>query len=180
MRAAEASGRGISARRAPDFWALPARGLGGTWRAVWDRWVDQVRKSDPLTLYQAVEAGVPAGTIVLISYALNEPAPKVMDMLGLPETTYRRRAEAGEVLPEVVGHRAVGLVRLVAKLRQLLSESGDPERLKEFDLEAWVSSWIKEPLPELGGKTPAELLRNPEGQRLVETLLERMRGGLVA
>ena len=38
----------------------------------------------------------------------------------------------------------------------------------------------REPLPELGNKTPAEMLRNPEGQRAVELVLERMRGGLPA
>jgi hypothetical protein len=32
----------------------------------------------------------------------------------------------------------------------------------------------------LEGAMPAALLRNPEGQRVVETLLDRMRGGLVA
>jgi Protein of unknown function (DUF2384) len=39
---------------------------------------------------------------------------------------------------------------------------------------------MREPLPELGAKTPAEMLRNPEGQRAVEWVLERMRGGLPA
>jgi len=34
--------------------------------------------------------------------------------------------------------------------------------------------------PELGDKTPAEMLRSPEGQRAVEQVLERRRGGLPA
>lgn len=162
------------------FWSLPARGLEKSWRTQWDRLVDQVRESDPLTLYRAVEEGVPAGAVVLLSKALSEPAPQILVLLGLPETTFRRKAEAGEALPEVVGHRTVALMRVVAKLRQLLAESGDPDQTKDFDLGNWVSAWIKEPLSELGGETPAALLRNPEGQRAVETLLERMRGGLVA
>ena len=48
---------------------------------------------------------------------------------------------------------------------------------KDFDLESWVAQWMREQLPELGGKTPAEMLRNPEGQRAGEQVLERMRGG---
>jgi len=52
--------------------------------------------------------------------------------------------------------------------------------IADFDLEGWVSEWIRNPLPELNGKTPAEMLRNPEGQRAVEELLDRMRGGLPA
>ncbi|MNY81985.1 hypothetical protein D3C86_2238470 [compost metagenome] len=62
----------------------------------------------------------------------------------------------------------------------MLDESGDPEQMKNFDLEGWFSQWIQTKLPELGGKAPAEMLRNPEGQRAVEQVLERMRGGLVA
>ena len=55
-----------------------------------------------------------------------------------------------------------------------------PEQLKDFDLDAWVAQWMREPLPELGGKTPAEMLRNPERQRAIEQVLERMRGVLPA
>ncbi len=162
------------------FWALPSRGLEKNWRPLWDRLIDQVRDSDPLTLYRAVEEGVPAAMVVVLSKALGEPVPQVLDMLGLPETTFRRKAQAGEALPEVAGHRTVALMRVVARLRQLLAESGDPGEVEDFDLEGWVSAWVKEPMPELGGATPAELLRNPEGQRVVDNLLERMRGGLVA
>ena len=39
---------------------------------------------------------------------------------------------------------------------------------------------MREELADLGGKTPADMLRNPEGQRAVEQVLERMRGGLPA
>ena len=60
----------------------------------------------------------------------------------------------------------------MATLRRLLEESGDPQQLAKFDLEAWVAQWMREPLPELGDKTPAEMLRNPEGQRAVEQVLE--------
>jgi putative toxin-antitoxin system antitoxin component (TIGR02293 family) len=162
------------------FWSLPTRNLERSWRAPWERLVDQLRTSDPQTLYRAVEEGVPPFTVVLLSKALGEPVPRVLEIIGLAETTYRRKSEADESLPEAAGHRAMALMRVVARLRQLLAESGDPQLIKDFDLEAWVRDWIKEPLPELDGVTPAALLRNPEGQRVVENLLERMRGGLAA
>ena len=69
---------------------------------------------------------------------------------------------------------------LTATLRQLLLESGDAEQLRDFDLEAWLAQWMRQELPELGGKSPAEMLRNPEGQRAILQVLERMRGGLPA
>jgi putative toxin-antitoxin system antitoxin component (TIGR02293 family) len=116
----------------------------------------------------------------LIAGATGEPVTRVMDVIGVSQTTYRRKDEAHEPLPDAAGHRVMGFLRVVATLRRLLQESGDPAQLAEFDLEAWVARWMREPLPELGDKTPAEMLRNPEGQRAVEQVLERMRGGLPA
>jgi hypothetical protein len=77
-------------------------------------------------------------------------------------------------------HRIMGYLRLLAILRKMLDESGEPEQVKNFDLEAWFAHWVHQKLPELGGKAPADMLRNPEGQRAVEQVLERMRGGLAA
>ena len=116
----------------------------------------------------------------VIAGATGEAVADVMDIVGVSQTTFRRKEEANEPLPDVAGHRVMGFLRVAATLRRLLEESGDPELLKDFDLEAWVAQWMREQLPELGGKTPAEMLRNPEGQRAVEQVLERMRGGLPA
>ena len=49
----------------------------------------------------------------------------------------------------------MGFLRVAATLRRLLDESGDPEQLKDFDLDAWVAQWMREPLPELGGNPDA-------------------------
>jgi uncharacterized protein (DUF2384 family) len=96
------------------------------------------------------------------------------------QTTFRRKEEAKEPLPDVAGHRVMGFLRAATTLHRLLEESGDAHLLKDFDLESWIARWMREELPELGGRTPAEMLRNPEGQRAVEEVLERMRGGLPA
>jgi hypothetical protein len=90
----------------------------------------------------------------------------------------RAKPTTGELLPDVAGHRVMGLLRVTATLRNLLEESGDPVRLKQIDLDAWLAEWMREPLPELGGRTPTERLRNSDGLRAVEQVLERMRGGL--
>lgn len=68
----------------------------------------------------------------------------------------------------------------LATLRRLLEESGDPTEVGKLDLEAWVARWMREPRPEFGNKTPAEMSRSPEGQRAIEQALGRMRGGLPA
>ena len=141
--------------------------------------VSRVSGSPGIELFNAVEVGVPTHVVHMIADATGEPIGAVMDLIGVSPTTFRRKEEAKERLPDVAGHRVMGYLRVVATLRKLLEESGDPQAMKTFDVQAWVAQWVRVALPELGGKTPAEMLRNPEGQRAVEQVLERMRGGLV-
>jgi putative toxin-antitoxin system antitoxin component (TIGR02293 family) len=166
-----------------QFWAIEFKRQAAspqTWRRALHRLVDRVIASPGVIVYDAVESGVPTYMVDLIAGATGEPVTRVMDVIGVSQTTYRRKDEAREPLPDAAGHRVMGFLRVMATLRRLLQESGDPAQLAEFDLEAWVARWMRQPLPELGGKTPAEMLRNPEGQRAVEQVLERMRGGLPA
>ena len=165
------------------FWIVDGKRLklgAQSQRRAFQVLVDRVMESPGVVLFDAVESGVPTYMVDLIAGATGEAAAHVMDMIGVSQTTFRRKDEAHEPLPDAAGHRVMGLLRLMATLRRLLEESGDREQLATFDLEAWLAQWMRERLPELGGKTPAEMLRNPEGQRAVEQVLERMRGGLPA
>ena len=168
-----------------EFWRLYGKtrrqpSSAHDWRRVFHDLIDRVIASPGVVLFDAVEAGVPTDLVHVIAGATGAAASDVMELIGVSQTTFRRKEEAGEPLPDVAGHRVMGFLRVAATLRKLLQESGDPQQLKTFDLEGCVSHWMREQLPELGGKTPAELLRNPEGQRAVEQVLERMRGGLPA
>lgn len=147
---------------------------------MFDQLLDRVIASPGIVLFEAIEAGVPTYLVHVIAAATAQPVTTVMDLIGVPETTFRRKEEAGEPLAGAAAYRVMGFLRVAATLRRLLEESGDPEDSKGFDLSGWVARWMREELPELGGKTPAEMLRNPEGQRAVEEVLERMRGGLAA
>ncbi|MES2743090.1 MAG: antitoxin Xre/MbcA/ParS toxin-binding domain-containing protein [Pseudomonadota bacterium] len=142
--------------------------------------VARVREAPGVQLYDAVEAGVPTDVVKLIAKATGEPASVIMGLAGVSQTTFVRNEAANRPLPDVAGHRIMAYLRLLATLHRMLDESGDPEQMKTFDLEAWFARWVHEKLPELGNKTPADMLRNPEGQRAVEQVLERMRGGLAA
>ena len=176
---------------APDFWAKQLKkSASDSARKVRDPHfekrrelndlVSRVSGSPGIELFNAVEVGVPTHVVHMIADATGEPIGAVMDLIGVSPTTFRRKEEAKARLPDVAGHRVMGYLRVVATLRKLLEESGDPEAMKSFDVQAWVAQWVRVGLPELGGKTPAEMLRNPEGQRAVEQVLVRMRGGLVA
>ena len=142
--------------------------------------VERVREAPGVQLYDAVEAGVPTDVVKMIARATGEPASVIMGLAGVSQTTFVRNEAANKPLPDVAGHRIMAYLRLLATLRRMLDESGDPEQMKTFDLEGWFARWVHEKLPELGNKTPADMLRNPEGQRAVEQVLERMRGGLAA
>ena len=150
------------------------------WRRAFHDLVGRVMESPGTTLFDAVEAGVPTYLVNVIAGATGEAVGSVIDLIGVSQTTFRRKEDANAPLPDAAGHRVMGFLRVAATLRRLLEESGDPEQLKEFDMESWMAQWMREPLPELGGNTPGAMLRNPEGQRAVEQVLERMRGGLPA
>ena len=178
-----AMGRRPARKHALGFWTLNVKPQSVSMqdgRRAFHDLVGRVMASPGVTLFDAVEAGVPTYMVHVIAAATGEAVNSVMDLIGVSQTTFRRKEEANEPLPDVAGHRVMGLLRVVATLRRLLAESGDPALLKTFDLDAWVAQWMREPLPDLSGKTPAEMLRNPEGQRAVEQVLERMRGGLPA
>jgi putative toxin-antitoxin system antitoxin component (TIGR02293 family) len=176
--------RGRAAASDPrTFWVVQIKRQNAgvaEWRRAFHDLIGRVIESPGVTLFDAVEAGVPTYLVNVIAGATGEAVTDVMDIIGVSQTTFRRKEEANEPLPDVAGHRVMGFLRVAATLRRLLEESGDPEQLKEFDLEGWVAQWMRERLVELGGKSPAEMLRNPEGQRAVEQVLERMRGGLPA
>jgi hypothetical protein len=94
-------------------------------------------------------------------------------------TLDRAMRHRGKALPGLPGHLR-GRRRISAKLRALLRESGDPSLLHRFDVEAWAGEWMLLPLPDLNGKSPAQVLRQPSGWAIVERVLERMRGGVCA
>jgi putative toxin-antitoxin system antitoxin component (TIGR02293 family) len=164
---------------AASFWSPPrARGAAST--CSLDEFVDSVLDAPGVVLFDAVEAGVPTYMVDVIADATRQPASAVMEFIGVSATTFKRKDEASEPLPDVAGHRVMSFLRIVATLRRMLDESGDAQAMAKFDLNAWLAAWMRQPLAELRGKTPAELLRNPEGLRAVEQVLERMRGGLAA
>ena len=59
----------------------------------------------------------------------------------------------------------------------MVEESGDPQG---FDAAAWLSTWIEEPLPALGGARPVDIMDTMEGQALVSTLLAQIQSGAYA
>jgi uncharacterized protein (DUF2384 family) len=59
----------------------------------------------------------------------------------------------------------------------MVEESGNAA---DFNAAEWVSQWLDQPLPALGGKLPAEFMDTSEGQILVSGLVSRMQSGAYA
>ncbi len=69
--------------------------------------------------------------------------------------------------------------RIAEKVRLLLKESGSRHPPEGFDAVRWAEDWMNIPLHELKGRTPAQATFMDEGWPMVESLLDRMGGGLV-
>lgn len=72
---------------------------------------------------------------------------------------------------------SLGIQTLVEMVQTMVKESGDPEG---FDARLWVTTWLAQPLPALGGKTPASYMDTAEGQKLVAELLAMSQSGAYA
>lgn len=64
--------------------------------------------------------------------------------------------------------------RLLEQVGKMVRQSGEPAG---FDAAAWLSRWLSEPLPALGGARPIDLLNTAEGEAQVSTILARMQSG---
>ncbi|MFN3458076.1 MAG: antitoxin Xre/MbcA/ParS toxin-binding domain-containing protein [Novosphingobium sp.] len=69
------------------------------------------------------------------------------------------------------------MTALIGQVEAIVAESGDP---KGFDAPEWLSRWLREPLPALGGTPPVALLDTMEGQAMVAEALARIQSGAYA
>ena len=91
--------------------------------------------------------------------------------------TKKRRVKSKDRLPATGIDRVRCVARLVAQVQNIVEGSGDPQ---VFDATTWMSRWLNEPLPALGGVRPVDLLDTMEGQTLVSNTLAQIQGGAYA
>ncbi|QWT21958.1 MbcA/ParS/Xre antitoxin family protein [Bacillus sp. NP157] len=102
------------------------------------------------------------------------------DSMGIARSTFTRKARKQEVLSSGESAVVLGLARIVGEIERILTESGDPEQLKTFDLTEWVGAWLREPVAALGGLPPLAYMDNPYGQETVLQLVGQMQSGAFA
>ena len=91
--------------------------------------------------------------------------------------TMNRSVKNKDRHPPTDSDRVRCVTRLVCQVQNIVDVSGDPEG---FDATGWMSRWLNEPLPALGGVCPVDLLDTMEGQALVSNAIAQIQSGAYA
>lgn len=134
-------------------------------------------RAEPTDRIRMVKAGISAWVAKRLVIDLSVEQRTLFSALNLSTATVNRKATRHEALALNEGERVLGAAKLMGQLQAILEESGDP---KGFDARAWLSTWLREPLPALGGLRPLDLLDTMEGQALVSDALARIQSGAYA
>jgi putative toxin-antitoxin system antitoxin component (TIGR02293 family) len=134
-------------------------------------------RASPFDRIEVIKAGVPAKSVKGFITALRLDQQVMFDALNLKTATVNKKAARNEVLSAEDSERVVGLAKLVGQLEAMIEEAGEG---KDFDAPAWLSRWLREPLPALGGGKPLDLLDTMEGQALVSRALAQIQSGAYA
>lgn len=137
----------------------------------------QVFRASPIERIGIIKHGLPASEAKRILGDLAVTQAVAMRALNIAPATMNRKAKGEDRLPPAESERVLGVARLVGQVQAIIDDSGRPEG---FDAAAWVSRWLGEPLPALGGARPLDLLDTMEGQALVSTTLAQIQGGAYA
>lgn len=130
-----------------------------------------------LELVDMIRAGVPPGDFKEMVRRMDASQERVVKFLGVSTATINRKSARNENLSRDESARVVGLAVLIGQVQTMVDRSGDPEG---FDAARWVSHWLEQPVPALGGRRPADLMDTPPGQEIVSNLIAMMETGAYA
>jgi putative toxin-antitoxin system antitoxin component (TIGR02293 family) len=154
--------------------ALQFHTLGRAGRSF--AYIDLFRAS-PVKRIELIKSGVSARAVKHFIAELHLDQKVMFDALNLKTATVNKKAVRDELLSAEDSERVVGLAKLMGQLEAMLEEAGSDEN---FDAPAWLSRWLREPLPALGGSKPLDLLDTMEGQALVARALSQIESGAYA
>ncbi|MEK6290632.1 MAG: antitoxin Xre-like helix-turn-helix domain-containing protein [Paraburkholderia tropica] len=140
----------------------------------------KVYKSSGVDRIQVIKAGIAATRVFDLAGAMRVSQDVMLKRLGLPKSTVSRKAQAGDMLSIDQGELVLGMSKLIGLVQTIIDESGDPDRIGDFDPATWLEEWLSQPNPALGGVAPSTYLDTREGQEIVSTLLSQMQSGAYA
>lgn len=136
-----------------------------------------VFRASPLERIDMIKHGLRATEAKRILGDLAMGQGVALKALNLSPATINKKAKQDQNLSADESERVLGVVKLVGQLEAMVQESGNPEG---FDAAAWLSRWLRDPLPAFGGMRPVELMDTMEGQALVSNTLARVQSGAYA
>lgn len=141
------------------------------------RSMTELYRSDPQRRIDLVRSGIPAARVGQLSTRMGMSKDQLINILQLSRAAIARKERERLLLSSDESERVMGVETLVGLVQDMVEESGDPEG---FDAARWLSAWLSQPLPALGGATPASYMDTFEGQKLVAGLLAMMQSGAYA
>lgn len=133
-------------------------------------------KMDFATKISAIRKGVPAQAVGELSSFMDIPKDTLMDSLGLPRATINRKVKLQQALSRDESERVMGVQALIGQVQAMIDVDSAPD----FDAAKWLARWLADPLPALGGATPASYMDTVEGQKYVGNLLAMIQSGAYA
>lgn len=146
------------------------------------RWLNfrALYHTTPVDRIDLIRSGVNAADFKSFVSRLDIQQEKVFTMLDIATATVNRKASRNESLSREDSEKIVGMAKLIGQVEAMLEESGDPELTQDFDAARWLAHWMEEPVPALGGATPADYMDTIEGQEMISRLLATMQTGAYA
>ncbi|WP_229423798.1 antitoxin Xre/MbcA/ParS toxin-binding domain-containing protein [Massilia frigida] len=132
---------------------------------------------DPQHRIDLIRSGIPAARVSQLSARMGMSREHLIHSLRLSRAAISRKEREGTLLSSDESERVMGVETLIGMVQSMVEESGNPEG---FDAARWLSTWLTQPLPALGGATPASYMDTFEGQKLVAELLTMMQSGAYA
>ena len=134
-------------------------------------------RSNPQYRIEIIRHGIPAASIGQLSTRMGVAKELLINSLRLSRATISRKEREGSVLSSDESERVLGVETLIGTVQTMVEQSGNAEG---FDAARWLSGWLVQPLPALGGATPASYMDTVEGQKLVAELLTMSQSGAYA
>ena len=116
-----------------------------------------------------IRAGIPYGSIEVISQRLNKPVKSLLAIVGLPQTTYNKKKSEHSLLD-----------RRDSELLVLINELIDYGISVFNNEEEKFQRWLKKPNLSLGGNAPESMLDTMTGINEVRFSLNRLEYGNLA
>ena len=108
-----------------------------------------------------IRHGVPYETVESLSYRAEFPVKRMLEYLGMPQTTYNKKKREGQLLSTRDTEMLLALYELLEYGLQVFNNEH-----KAFD------SWLRKPNPSLAGHTPESLFDTFTGMQEVRNSLQ--------